>query len=186
MTSPDILKSLRGYRLAVYAALLVGMPVGSSADTPASEYAVKAAIVFKIAKFVYWPETEHSSKNDVLSICLPENDPIGPSIDALRGEKIHGRRIEVQRLSAVKSVTTDCEILYLSRPSADRHGALLDRISKSPVLTIGDGGNFVESGGIIALEIKQSRVQFAINVRASQRAGLDISAQLLQLATIKD
>jgi hypothetical protein len=186
MLSPNLLEPLRRCRLVICAAILAGAPVGTHADTPASEYAVKAAIVFKIAKFVSWPETAGSGDTSALSICLPEGDPIGPSIDALSGEKIQGRRIEVQRLSTINTVTSECEILYMSRPTVERHGQLLNRIAEAPVLTIGDSRNFVNSGGIIALEIRQSRVQFAINVRASQRAGLDISAQLLQLATIKD
>jgi len=51
-------------------------------------------------------------------------------------------------------------------------------------LTIGDSDGFAEQGGIIGLELDQSRVSFAINVNASQQVGLGINAQLLQLAKI--
>lgn len=182
----DTMKSLRNCSLALCAAVLIDVPAASNADTPASEYAVKAAIVYKIAKFVSWPQSGAVKDGNVLSICLAANDPITPSIEALSGEQIHGRDIVVRRLTSAEAAIDDCEIVYLSRPTAEKHGALLDRLAEAPVLTIGDSGSFTKSGGIIALEIRQSRIRFAINVRASQRAGLDISAQLLQLANIED
>jgi hypothetical protein len=152
----------------------------------ASEYAVKAAIIFKIAKFVSWPNEDNANSDTPISICLREEDPIGPAIDALSGEIVHGRKIQVRRLNNVRTLAKDCEILYLSRPTAEQQASLLTRVSDAPVLTIGDTRSFTQAGGIISLDIAESRVQFAINVAASQRAGLEISAQLLQLSTLDD
>jgi hypothetical protein len=165
--------------------LIVGMPA-FAADSKSSEYAVKAAIVHKIAKFVTWPESLDGPGGETLSICLPELDPIAPAIEALSGEIVQGRLIKVLRLDEVANPTVDCKILYLSRPSRDQYLGLIDQVADSPVLTIGDSQDFVSSGGIVLLEIKKEQIQFAINVGASQRAGLEISAQLLQLATISE
>jgi hypothetical protein len=169
--------------LGVCLTLIAAMPA-AAADSAASEYAVKAAIVHKIAKFVTWPDSNAGPGGQTLSICLPELDPIGPAIEALSGEVVHGRPIEVLKLNEVATSITDCKILYLSRPSSAEYLSLIDRVADAPVLTIGDSEEFVNSGGIVSLEINKAQIQFAINVGASQRAGLKISAHLLQLAKI--
>jgi hypothetical protein len=168
--------------LAICLASLAGTPGAIAGEAPASEYAVKAAIVHKIAKFVTWPKNDAQSGSRTLSICLPETDPIGPAIEALSGEVVQGRLIEVRRLNDIATPASECMILYMSRPSSAQFLNLIGHVADSPVLTIGDSKEFVRSGGIVLLEIKQEQIQFAINVGASQRAGLGISAQLLQLA----
>jgi hypothetical protein len=81
--------------LGVCLALIAGT-ASIAADAPASEYAVKAAIIHKIAKFVTWPAAIDENPTDGLSICLPDSDPIGPSLEALSGEFVHGRIIVVR------------------------------------------------------------------------------------------
>lgn len=171
--------------LGVCLALLIGMRC-VAADSAASEYAVKAAIVHKIAKFVTWPTGHNESLAHALSICLPEADPIGPSIEALSGKVVQGRIIEVLRLSEVNTPATECEILYLGRPASEENLGLISRVADAPVLTIGDSRAFANSGGIVFLDIKQGQVHFEISVGASHRAGLGISAQLLQLARVNE
>ena len=172
--------------LAICLTSLAGTPGAIAGEAPASEYAVKAAIVHKIAKFVTWPKNDAQSGSRTLSICLPETDPIGPAIEALSGEVVQGRLIEVRRLNDIATPASECMILYMSRPSSAQFLNLIGHVADSPVLTIGDSKEFVKSGGIVLLEIKQEQIQFAINVGASQRAGLGISAQLLQLARLSE
>jgi hypothetical protein len=59
-------------------------------------------------------------------------------------------------------------------------------VADAPVLTISDSDEILDLGAIVLLQVKDNQIQFAISVGASQRAGLDISAQLLQLAKISD
>ena len=105
-------------------------------------------------------------------------------MDALAGKMVWGRPIAVKRLNEISAVKTDCKILFLGQASHASRIKLVANVANSPVLTIGDNHDFVEMGGIVTLEIEKSHVQFAINVAASERAGLSISAQLLQLAKI--
>jgi len=161
-------------------------PSSTAADAAASEYSVKAAIIYKIVKFVAWPEDAFSSRNEPLPVCLPDADPMGPALDALAGKIVWGRPIAIKRLDEISTVETDCKILFLSQSSDAAQMTLVANVANSPVLTIGDNREFVNMGGIVTLEIEKSRVQFAINVDASERAGLNISAQLLQLANVKD
>ena len=49
-------------------------------------------------------------------------------------------------------------------------------------LTVGETQNFMRRGGIINFIIVENRVRFEINLIAAERAGITISAKLLQLA----
>jgi hypothetical protein len=175
-----------GFRLILGLVVSAWSPSALPADTAASEYSEKAAIIYKIAKFVAWPENAFSSRNEPLPVCLPDADPMGPAMDALAGKMVWGRPIAVKRLRNISAIETDCKILFLGQTSHESRAKLVANVANSPVLTIGDNHDFVDMGGIVSLEIERSRVQFAINVAASERAGLNISAQLLQLANIKD
>ena len=159
-------------------------PGAALAETAASEYSVKAAIIYKIAKFVAWPDAAFSSRTEALPVCLSESDPIGPAMDALSGKVVRGRPIAIKRLNEISAVEHECRILYLGQNAKISHTKLVKNVANSPILTVGDTDDFVDMGGIVTLEIEKSRVQFAINVAASERAGLNISAQLLQLANL--
>jgi len=167
------------------ALLFASLPAHTIAESSgASEYAIKAAIIFKIAKFVSWPEDAFSGRDEPLSVCVGRDDPIAAAMSALSGKSIHGRELSVQYFDDSLTVSGDCQVLFLSNARGKHQSALLNATSGRPILTIGENDQFISKGGIIGLEIKQNRIQFAINVSASESAGLDISAQLLQLAKI--
>jgi len=69
---------------------LASLPAHAIAEG-ASEYAIKAAIIFKIAKFVSWPQSAFSSRSDPLAVCAQKDDPIAAALSELGGKPIHGR-----------------------------------------------------------------------------------------------
>jgi len=109
---------------------------------------------------------------------------MAPAMDALAGKTVQGKTIEIHRLKDSAKLTDNCAILFISKSATLRRPAVLSDVANAPVLTIGDSDNFADIGGIVMLEVANNRVQFAINMNASNRAGLGISAQLLQLAKL--
>jgi len=169
MNSPDrnLAKRIRRSRLTAswYTAMLIAfLPMQATAEGAAA--------------------SEGLSKP--LSVCVQENNPIAAALATLSGKPIHGRAFAVRYFDESPFLSSDCQILLVTNTSSKRQTALLEAISKQPVLTIVDNDHFINRGGIIGLDIQQNHVQFAINVTASKTAGLDISAQLLQLAKIMD
>lgn len=172
---------------AMAALLLLALgPTVTASEQTASELAVKAAIIYKIAKFVSWPEEVPAGNENSLPICLPAADPIGPALETLAGKTVQGRTITIQHFEQAGTLASDCAILFLSQSAMLRRPSLVSNVAGAPVLTIGESAEFVEIGGIVTLEIRKNRVTFAINKGASDRAGLGISAQLLQLATVRN
>jgi len=66
---------------------------------------------------------------------------------------------------------------------ADRY-ALLQRYAGQPVLTIGDAGDFVASGGMLGLVHEGRRIVFEANPQAIQASRLQVSAKALKLARV--
>jgi len=164
--------------------ITAGPPAAAASDVSASEYAVKAAILYKITKFVNWPDDAFAKVDDDLSICLAKDSPFGSAMQSLHGRSVRGRNIRVIRIGAFDRSNFNCQIIFIGQADEKKARTILSQITGQPILTVGEGDSFVERGGIISLQVEKSHVSFAINIKASNQAGLDISAQLLQLATI--
>ncbi len=143
-----------------------------------------AAVVYKITKFVSWPESALGKSSAKLIICLGETDPLLPAMRSMDGRTTQGHTIEVRLVTASATAEAGCHVLFMSATEAQRMDAALQAAAGTPVLTVGDADGFVDRGGIIGLHVEKNRIGFIVNLAASERAGIGISAQLLQLATI--
>lgn len=153
-----------------------------SAESSQPEYKVKAAIVYKIAKFVSWPTDSFGSQYAPLVLCIAGKDPFGQYIDNLDGQLILGRPMLVRRVADRDLMVRGCHIVFVSRHSEE--AAILRALAHQPALTIGDSSQFANIGGMLGLGFVDNRITFEINLEAAKKARLDISASLLQLATI--
>jgi hypothetical protein len=160
------------------------LPAVAIADGAASEYAVKTAMVYKLTKFINWPDVAFAEEGSPLNICVAKGSSFAKPIQSLQGRVVRGHAIEIILFKDLSAVEQQCQVLVISRKEAKQADQLLLAVAEKPVLTIGDSDGFAEQGGIIGLELEQSRVSFAINVAAGQQVGLSINAQLLQLAKI--
>ena len=153
-----------------------------TAESSQPEYKVKAAIVYKIAKFVSWPTDSFGSQYAPLVLCIAGKDPFGQHIDNLDGQAIRGRPMVVRRVADQDLSVSGCHIVFVSRHSEE--AAILRALAHQPVLTIGDSSQFANIGGMLGLGIVDDRVSFEINLEAAKKSRLGFSASLLQLATI--
>ena len=71
---------------------------------------------------------------------------------------------------------------YVSESAADDQARWIAQVADSPVLTFGEGDSAGDSPPIVNMGTHQNKVVFELNIEASERAGLSISAQLLQLS----
>ncbi len=168
------------------AILLIGIGLALplvEARSQAPEYQVKAAFLYNFAKFVEWP-AEALSEDPSFVIGILGEDPFGRLIDeAVAGKTVRDKPIIVKRFSKIED-TGSAHILFISDSEVGNVSRIVKQMSRAPVLTVSDINRFAERGGMVQLETEQSRVRFAINVAAVERAGLKPSSQLLKLARI--
>ncbi len=165
---------------AVLIAALVGSPAASTAQ-PTLENDVKATFLYNFTKFVEWP-TPGSAASPPFRLCVLADPEFTRAVDrTIAGESIEGRLLERVEPRSFDEVST-CAMLYVGPEHADRSARWLAAVRDLPVLTVGDGPQFVQRGGAIGFVLENNRVRFDVSTRAVQRAGLRISSKLLRVA----
>jgi hypothetical protein len=153
------------------------------AQTPATEYEVKAAYLLNFGKFVKWPPASISSGAANFAICVLGDDPFGPILDAtVRDEKVDGKNIVARRISHLHDVN-GCHVLFISRSKEKQARSFLPSLAKIGVLTVSDMPGFLDHDGMIQFTFAGNRVRFAVNLDSVQNAGLTLSSELLKVAS---
>ena len=155
------------------------------AAAPVAEYELKAALLYKVAKFVRWPEARLGSRDRPMTFCIIGADPFGPAIDSIVGRSVKSHPVAVVRLDTADAIAAaSCDVAFVSVSSAAAAAGSLRSLAGLPVLTVSDVPGFAAAGGVLGMKTAQGKVRFEINTTSSAAQGLEISAQLMQLATI--
>ncbi len=162
------------YILAIL--LLFGSPAFAQLQ---NEYAVRAAFVLNLTKYVEWPQASIA-----LTVCSIGEGPIGETLkQMLAGKTNESRPIQVL-LSPSDEALERCDIIYIAQSSSKKIRAALDRVGNRSILTVGDTDSFTREGGMIGLVRVGEQMQIRINLDATQAAGLKVSSRLLKLSSV--
>lgn len=166
--------------LVLFLTLTSGTPGARAPAQEATEAQVKAAFLYKFVKFVDWPSEAFSDNRAPIIVGLVGEDFITSAIDqTISGKIANGRRVLVKRFSNFRAMTR-CHVLFISSSQRDNLPQIL-AAAGSAVLTVGETEGFVHMGGIINFTIVDNKLRFEISQLAGERAGLKISAKLLNL-----
>lgn len=153
----------------------------SAQRATASEYGLKAAMLYNLANFVEWPAAAHVDRRSPIVLCILGHDPLGSSLSSTN--PLAASSIVVRHLQDDSDVE-GCHILYISTSERKGAPAILSTLGDSSVLTVGEMSQFAAGGGMIQFSLDQQRVRFDINPGAATKAGLRISAKLLSMSRI--
>jgi hypothetical protein len=148
-----------------------------------SEYLLKAAFIYNIAKFVEWPPGSFESEKTPLVFCVLGKDPFGYSLNTIDGKIVQGRTLTVRHVDRIEELRA-CHILFISSSETNRLPQVLQSLKDSKVLTVSDIPHFAQNGGIINLITLDNKINMEINVTAADKARMQISSKLLKLARI--
>lgn len=149
-----------------------------------SEYELKAAFIYQIARFVEWPVSNATvNAGASLRLCVLGGNPFGPSLDTIRGKPVNERKMEVSLLD-MSADTGECDMLFVAAPAEKNLERIIALSRGSSMLIIGDTQGFAQRGVMVNFFPEDGKIRFEINSAASRRAGLKISSQLLKLARI--
>ena len=165
--------------LLITVASLSIMLSGVVAGEPTKEDKVKAAIVYKITKFITWPQ-----KNQTLTLCIIGDGEVNYELQKINRKFSMGRRLSVTHKTHTAPLDKLCELVYIHNTDNKTTQLVVQKLKGLPVLTISDVDQFAEKGGIVGLYRSGSRIRFAINRGSAKKAELSISSQLLSLAKI--
>ena len=145
------------------------------------ENQLKVAYIYNFTKFVDWPENRFDSPNSSIKICVIGQNPFGSLVDELSSKTAKQRPITIQ-ISNTSDEFTSCHIIYFNQFNYVQHQEAIQSLRSVAVLTISDVPGFIEIGGIIEFIVDEGKIHLAINQEAAQRAGLRISASLMEVA----
>lgn len=167
-------------RACVFLACLLTFYGLAWADRP-SEYQVKAAYLYNFGKFVSWPADAGAASE--FDVCVLGADPFGPLLDATVSDStINGKRVIAKRIARAQDAA-GCRVVFIAASESQRLASDLAVLTKLHVLTVSDNPHFLDRGGMIQFVFEGDRVRFAVNLSATQEAGLTLSSELLKVAT---
>jgi hypothetical protein len=163
---------------------LLGSQISRAQDAKPTEYQVKAAYLSNFGRFVEWPAGNASDSDISFNICVLGRDPFGPALDAaFAGETVDHAKLEAKRITAPRDAA-NCRIVFISSSEDSQLKDILSTLDRMSILTVSDLPQFTKRGGMIQFVLNGNRVRFEINLATARHAGLNLSSELLKLATI--
>lgn len=147
----------------------------------------KAAYLHHFLQFVTWPNVHRpAGHGTTMVIGLVGDSPVQRKLEALaaalsRKEGIRPRIVTFGRYADGMDLSA-CHILFIGAAEQQNFGRIIAGLKQAPVLTVADSDGFLTAGGMITMLPHQGRIRYHINRKAASRAGLRLSAQLLQAA----
>ncbi len=170
-------------RICLWLVTLSFSPHAISAP-PSAEYQLKAALIYKLSKFVGWPESASAGNQGAFKVCVLGDDPFGSALDALESRTNNGLPIRIHRFAQSDAIDPQCRILFISESKQPFVGEIVEKLQRLPILTIGDMSGFAREGGMMQLTRQGKRIEFTVNPRRAKQAGLEIAASLLEIAEV--
>jgi hypothetical protein len=162
------------------ALLLATFPAGQAQTV--SDYEVKAAYLYSLAKFVDWPARTFPNAAAPMRFCVLNDHSFQSQLmQTVQGKSIAGHSIEVLQVRDAEQ-SRDCQVLFVNALQSREIRHIAEVLQGASVLTIGEKDGFLEDGGIVNFVLQNSRVQFEVNIRAANEGGLYVSSRLLKVA----
>jgi hypothetical protein len=163
----------------IYFLLLLTLPLSIFAKSASLE-SIKVAYIYNIAKFVTWQERDNGSN---ITICSYLNSSINKTIKTLENQKIKDKVILIKN-DIKDNQLEECQILFISDNENSKLNKILYTTKEKQILTISDYPKYSTQGVIINLYEENEKLRFKINQEEAQNYKIDISSQLLGMATI--
>ncbi len=162
--------------------LLISAP--ASAVDRFREYEVKAAFLYNLTNFIYWPQESFNDTNNAFKIVILGNDPFGQSLKKLvLNELVGSHPIEITYIDTIEEFTF-AHLLYISAEHKQDIRKIIPLTRQLGLLSVSDFNGFNELGGGISLLNKNKRLELHLSENVLEYNGLRCSSKLLQLATI--
>ena len=157
---------------------LCALACAAPAAAQPSDLAVKAAFLPKFGSYVTWPSRRGGAP---LTLCVIGSDPFGRMIDAASArEQNAGRPVRLRRIEGPDGAD-GCHVAFVQGSAGRGTAAMLQGLSRKPVLTVTDERSGT-SRGMIHFVVQEGRVRFHIDQAAAAEAGLAMNSRLLALA----
>ena len=183
--------------LLAIAVLVAIMSRPAQADRDA-ETRLRVGYAHNFIRFVEWPSDPNANKSQTIQIGVIGPDHFAKIVKGIEKERAKNANLAVRHyvgfedgkkgdpewtkgLESLKA----CQVLIIAGDGWMRKAhltELLASLNGSPILTVGEGDDFLERGGIINFRKQARQLRFEINLKSAVDNRLKINAKLLALA----
>ncbi|MEZ5690655.1 MAG: YfiR family protein [Rickettsiales bacterium] len=157
-----------------------------------NEYAIKAAMITNMVRFVSWSDAYDKEGNNTIDVCvfgdnkLNDYGSVFEKSSFVRKQSAGGDKnflLNLVEENNIFNIASHCRILFISKTEHKRTSDIISLLKDKPILTIGESSRFTDIGGMIEFTLnKDGNIKFVINKKASDKVGLYIDSLLLELA----
>jgi len=149
----------------------------------AAEYAVKAAYIYNILRFVSWDKNTPLAQSDSLNVCLFRDNPFNRYLDPIRGKSIGNKKIKLRTINDV-SQSASCHLIFIDDNDYFDTEKIKQQIKRSDSILLGNDIEFVKNGGLFSFYIENNKVKLGANRSAIADTELNISSQLIEVCQL--
>lgn len=142
---------------------------------------LKAAYLYKIIKFIEWPDNAFSTPSSTFNLCVVGENPFEEYFYGLANQKVQGHTLYIEYQENDENIT-ECHMLYIAIAEKNSVITLIKKIQKLPILTVSDSPSFAKNQGMIGFIANKNRIGFEINLSAVLSSNISIRAELLEVA----
>lgn len=151
----------------------------------ASDYKFEVALIYKLSKFVHWPEAvENNLFNNQFGICVLGNADLAKQLLILKKRTIKSYPIYIYNLNYSDEVKTQCQVVFIDPSRKAFIHVIVNHLQNKPTLTLSTLANFAASGGMIEFTTHSKPIGFTINLHKIKESELEINSALLKMATL--
>jgi len=174
----------RGPAAALACAFVLLVANRRSGAQSATTGEVKAAFLYNFARFTEWPSDAFKSDSSPFVIGIAGDEVLRHNVDiVIRGKFAGNRSLETRQVKDAIDMA-GVHILYIGGRASSHVEDFVQVLNGGPVLTVGDGDQFSDKGGMINFLIVGNRVRFEIKLDATEHSRLKVSSRVLTLARI--
>ena len=146
------------------------------------EYTAKSVLALNLARFTDWPSEVDKGHNGTIHLCVLGDTVVQDAFILIDKKQIDHKTLSVLNINK-RMQLNQCHVLYIGAETINPK-QFFEESQYRHVLTIGETDDFLEQGGMVYLEMTDTKINLHINLRATQEAGVRISSRVLKLATI--
>jgi len=140
---------------------------------------IKAAYLYQISKFVFWPESR--KQVDYFRVCQLGPDKYEGTLEKMKGRTVFNKPVTVESINTLDQAS-ECHLLIVSSPKSVNSKKLREWLTDHQVLTVVDGAENTDVG-MVAFVLESQRVRLHINLNLAEHSGLAFAANLLEVAS---
>lgn len=155
----------------------------SKAELASPEYAIKAAYIYNILRFVNWQDVTAFKNTDSIKVCILGKHKFDQYLNPIKNKTIEAKPIQVNIIHAIDKII-NCQLVFVGDSKTYPLENISEFVSDKKIVVLGDEFSFAENGGMFAFFVRDKRVHLAVNENALEKSGLKVSSLLLEICTV--